>query len=370
MDIVTRVMLRNDDMPTAQAWQAAIRDQGFDLSLPGDFDPANHAGELRCRIEGAEAAFDYAVRPLDRRGYNEVELRDLGTRNLIVLFTVRHSLESMGAATIAASMLSTVADGLLSEGHGDFIPAKAAIGHARKSAGMMHSMQQVAGFVQKKGPPPDGKRKFDVWMKDMQSATGITLPLIPMQAPPAQKAAVQPPPPKVRVASPPGSLAALWYEIEDLNRARGVDVDEKFGRPADEEELRYFERRIGHFIPDDLRELLSICSGFEDPWPCTRSEAIFVDLVFVLGGIEFDTLRPAADDDLAVIRGRDLLTLESVGAFPVPKREGPCLCYDCTPATAGRIVEVDMAQGSYCVVAPSLRAWLEQGLAKLKAEQA
>lgn len=167
----------------------------------------------------------------------------------------------------------------------------------------------------------------------------------------------------------PDSLAPLWYEIEDLNRARGVDVAGRFARPSNQEELRYFESRIHHAIPDDLRNFLMVCSGFEDPWPCHRREPIFVDLVFFLGGIQFGWLEPDAANprgEQYPIRGTDLITLESVGSLFDPKTEGPCLCYDRTYGAEGRIVEVDFGLRTYRVVAPSLRAWLEEGLARLR----
>jgi len=371
MKITSQVMLRKPDLPDREAWQAALHSHGFDLALPEDFDPLVFSGVVRCRIEGAAASFEYAFQPLERRGYNEVELRDLGARDHVAVFSVAApGVASMGAASIAAALLCAISDGLLAD-IGAFTPAAAAIARAHRDHRMMGTMMKIAGYAQQSGPPLDDTAEMHAWMEEMQATTGIALPLIPPRVP-GQAHPAPPSAEHVRMAVAPDNLESLWYEIEDLNRARVVELkwEDRFARPSDEKELRYFESRLGHFIPEDLRNLFMVCSGFQDPWPVDEREPIIVDLLFLLGGIQFPLVEPAAGKPAAQpLHGRNLLTLESVGDFLDMKTDGPCLCYDRSHATAGRIVEVDFTHRTYRVVAANLRAWLEDGREKLRTFQ-
>lgn len=174
-------------------------------------------------------------------------------------------------------------------------------------------------------------------------------------------------PPKTRMPATPGSIAALWYEIEDLNRAQGFDANEQFFAGATEQQLAELEQSLGRRLPEDLRELFRACAACAFPWTDEKREyAGFAmqDIPQTIAGMQ------ALLDPMPKLRLYPGTRPPLPGANLIPIEDGaPCLCYDLNPGeggVAGQIVDVDLEAGSCKVQAASLKALLEQGIANLK----
>lgn len=145
-------------------------------------------------------------------------------------------------------------------------------------------------------------------------------------------------------------------------------MDEQFFPGASAQELAELERALGRALPAELRELFSACAACDEPWS---------DDTRGYGGYVVQGLPAVAENMRAALEHRQKFRLFPGTRAPLPGAglipiEGgnPCLCYDLNPGAGGavgQIVDVDLMQGACRVVAPSLRAWLEQGIAKLRA---
>jgi hypothetical protein len=105
------VYLQHSSMPTPAGWQQAIRDAGFPVDLDTDFDPDTLGGFLPCKLQGAEAGFEYYARRLSPAEAEEVGA-PVGADFSVVLNT--HSdLRDFACSAVAAGALAWASGGQL-----------------------------------------------------------------------------------------------------------------------------------------------------------------------------------------------------------------------------------------------------------------
>jgi hypothetical protein len=110
MSVHLCVFLHESKLPTHEQWQSAVHGAGHDLVFDS-FSPRQHTGFLPMLLAGEECGFEYSFNALDP---NEIqEMRDIvGDRTHVVEFTWHSSMQDMRAAEIAASALTSVANGV------------------------------------------------------------------------------------------------------------------------------------------------------------------------------------------------------------------------------------------------------------------
>jgi hypothetical protein len=133
MSVAQTVFLSRTKLPTREGWARALKEHGFRLELDESFDPSNHQGYLPCAYAGEKAGFECLI-STTKDHLVEQDLRSLGKklrgRDTAVSFVTRSSLADLKAATIAASVLAAISDGLLwSDEAGEFVDEPLA--HAR-----------------------------------------------------------------------------------------------------------------------------------------------------------------------------------------------------------------------------------------------
>jgi len=163
-------------------------------------------------------------------------------------------------------------------------------------------------------------------------------------------------------------IPALWKEILDLNRRLGeTDLDSRFEPGASEGEIAAVERALGFPLPDDLRASFRSHAGVTTPWLDDE-----VDLsIGLLPNIDEiiretnDLLGP--DPELQLWPGTNSPVFGK-GVIPLSVGD-PMLGYDLDPGeggSVGQIGELSFESGACRVVAPSLTAALERGVARLR----
>jgi len=189
-------------------------------------------------------------------------------------------------------------------------------------------------------------------------------------------------PKKQRIAAPPGSITALWYEIEDLNRARDKSVKWMFKPGADEKYLHKLETKLGVALPPDLRELFSACAACNLPFGGNERDDRYTGFDSRLIPYILEQMQLELSDGYKLRLypgtrypepGPRLLPIGGGNTLWKPLIQLSVLCYDLNPGvggTPGQIVHVDVGKHSCRVVASSLHAWLKEGLERLKGEVA
>lgn len=125
MSVTISVELSSGRLPTPAEWAQAIRDHGFAMELPADFEPLEHTGFLPAKYQGRDAGFEYYA---EKRGW----LSRLRGRDLVISFLTGADLDQAVSSMIAAGVLCAVADGILDEESAWKISPAEAIAWARK----------------------------------------------------------------------------------------------------------------------------------------------------------------------------------------------------------------------------------------------
>ena len=111
MSVSHTVYVRREQVPTREAWMRGIAQHSFPLELDAGFDPAHAAGKVPCQYAGAPAGFEYAIAPAV---VADAALRTrVGARDTMVSFVTHARMADLSAATIAAAVLATIADGVM-----------------------------------------------------------------------------------------------------------------------------------------------------------------------------------------------------------------------------------------------------------------
>ena len=125
VSVTQTVFLVRANLPTRDAWVRAIKHDGFTLELASSFDPATADGYVPCTHVAAEAGFEYLMATADDYLVEQdlTKVREhLDGRDTAISFVTRSSAADLNAATIAAAVLATVADGLFwSDEAGEFL---------------------------------------------------------------------------------------------------------------------------------------------------------------------------------------------------------------------------------------------------------
>ena len=134
------------ELPTAKAWAAANRTQGFPLELPINIDLEKHAGRLPCRYGGEPAAFELVVQRgaayLDaQRIAADDDRRTACTDDTIAvsfITSARDEMRDIVSAEIAAAVLATLASGKVwTDEAARLLTASEALEVARARAGVV-----------------------------------------------------------------------------------------------------------------------------------------------------------------------------------------------------------------------------------------
>jgi hypothetical protein len=106
------VFLSRDHLPSRDAWQRAITDNGYDLRLD-DADPVSHTGFWPAKLGSVDCGFEYFFEPVVQEEEPEEILAAIGTRGYRATFVWHGSIDDCRAAIVAAGILVKVADGVL-----------------------------------------------------------------------------------------------------------------------------------------------------------------------------------------------------------------------------------------------------------------
>lgn len=126
------VFLDRDRLPAATEWARLIREGGFDVHLPSDFEPGSHSGYVPCPDDrtGFEYYLESFVTPTIEIG--EAGARAIGARNTVATLRFSGRPSDRAAAVAAAATLTAMTDGVLFDTEpGHFIAADAALAWAR-----------------------------------------------------------------------------------------------------------------------------------------------------------------------------------------------------------------------------------------------
>jgi hypothetical protein len=110
MSVDICVFLRESDLPSRDQWLRAIHDAGHDFEFD-DFSPTEHVGFVPCRMGGKECGFEYSFDAIDHEEDEDIRAI-VGERTHVVTFTLHGSLLDLGAAELAASVLTDLANGV------------------------------------------------------------------------------------------------------------------------------------------------------------------------------------------------------------------------------------------------------------------
>ena len=111
------VYVREQRLPTRDAWQSAIDAAGMRLTLD-EFDTRNFDGFLPCRLDGIECSFEYYFHTLEEQ---DEEIRDrIGDSNRVVTLVLHGGqMTDLKAAMFAAAALTEVSGGTFYDPQGD-----------------------------------------------------------------------------------------------------------------------------------------------------------------------------------------------------------------------------------------------------------
>lgn len=126
------VFLERDRLPAAIDWARAMREAGFDVQLPEDFEPGSHSGYLPCPDDrtGFEYYLESFTAPTIEIG--EAGAQAVGARNSVASLRFSGRPSDRAAAVAAAATLTVMTDGVLFDTEpGHFIAADAALAWAR-----------------------------------------------------------------------------------------------------------------------------------------------------------------------------------------------------------------------------------------------
>jgi len=163
------------------------------------------------------------------------------------------------------------------------------------------------------------------------------------------------------------SIPALWEEILDLNRRLGEKhLEQQFEPGASDIEIDVVERALGFPLPEDLRASFRTHSVVYTPWIGEIAPAfgLLPNIAEVIRDVN-ELLGPAP---VLKLWPGTKTPVFGLGVIPLSS-DDPLLGYDLDPGeggTVGQIVELSLEFGDYKVLAPSLTAFLEQGIACLK----
>lgn len=133
MSVTQRVLLDPARLPTTVAWATAIRAQGFDMALDGDFDPKTFSGFLPCTHQGHPAGFEYGFQP-DAELDDDVRSAAGNQRTLEISFVTHSDMRELVSAMIASGVLALLSDGVVwSDESGDSLSGPDAINLARET---------------------------------------------------------------------------------------------------------------------------------------------------------------------------------------------------------------------------------------------
>ena len=134
MSVEHLIIVKNQEMVSAQDWSTAIRHQGFELDLEPAFDTLSYGGWVSCRYHDHRTGFDYEYLPLLAGMLEQQEESLVGDRDHIVVLTAYRSFRQGMAAMIASAVLARLTGGLFVEGgEGPFFNGAEAILFARES---------------------------------------------------------------------------------------------------------------------------------------------------------------------------------------------------------------------------------------------
>lgn len=111
MSIETRVIFERARLPTAAEWADAIVQAGYPLELDREFDPATFSGFLPCVYQGDESGFEYFFG--EAADALPGDPSALAERNAAAFFITHSDVTDLATATIAASVLAALTDGVL-----------------------------------------------------------------------------------------------------------------------------------------------------------------------------------------------------------------------------------------------------------------
>ncbi len=126
------VFLDRERLPAAADWARGIREAGFDVHLPEDFEPVSHSGYLPCPDDrtGFEYYLESFAAPTLEIG--ETGAQAIGARNTVATLRFSGRSPDRAAAVAAAATLAAMTDGVLFDTEpGHFIAADAALAWAR-----------------------------------------------------------------------------------------------------------------------------------------------------------------------------------------------------------------------------------------------
>lgn len=128
------LFLERAAMPTPEAWQQAITEAGFALTLDTDFDPYTFTGFLPCQFQGHTSGFEYYLHPkqeiADHFTYLAPRVKPFDS---VVMLVWGSSIEEMACAVMAAAALAASTPSLLYSPEDDSaVEGARALGYARE----------------------------------------------------------------------------------------------------------------------------------------------------------------------------------------------------------------------------------------------
>jgi hypothetical protein len=123
MSVTITVFIRKGAMLSPAAWQKAITQQGFDVTLDPDFDPVTFSGFLPARLARRDAGFEYLFGPVDPE---DVDAGPGATAaaglDECISFVTHSDIVELVSAALSAAALAAAVEGLLwdhesGEGH-------------------------------------------------------------------------------------------------------------------------------------------------------------------------------------------------------------------------------------------------------------
>ena len=159
MTIVTTVFLDRSRLPTADYWADAIRRAGYAAELDRGFDPTTFSGFLPCAFEGMGPGFEYAFG--DASEFLPEHEAAPAPFDAAASFTAHSSVRDLAAATIAASVLAALCEGVLLDCEsGEWFEAASAKRWADTQLEMIASPPEAR--PREAAPPPTPSRSLPI----------------------------------------------------------------------------------------------------------------------------------------------------------------------------------------------------------------
>jgi hypothetical protein len=128
MSISRTVYAQRENLPSPQAWTAAIRAAGFPMEMDADFEVERFSGFLPCNYNGRAGGFEYFFSTLE-----DLDPPDVGDRDVGITFVTHSSMRGLVTAVIAAAVLCEATNGVLHDEEADeLIAARDALANARE----------------------------------------------------------------------------------------------------------------------------------------------------------------------------------------------------------------------------------------------